>query len=170
MCFAGGPYLLLGTEPIAGHQPVRAYRLDYPGRVRYGHRLRDGPDAGRLSLARLGIWLVSFRWRSFRPLETTGGAATPRKPICSARHPRWHSLDWDVWRARELEQRQADPISRGRRFVHNITTRRPGGNGLGRGRCSTHRAVPTGRLCAIRNGTRYATAQDGSFGIRLEFG
>jgi len=70
----------LCARSFSRHQPVRAYHLDYPRRILYGHSLRDGPNARRLSLARYGIWLVSFRWRSFSSLATACGQQLPENP------------------------------------------------------------------------------------------
>ena len=107
--------------------------------------------------------LVSFAGNHRR------GSSSPR-PHTSARHARWHSLDWHVCRARELEQRQADPISRGRRSVHNIAARRSGGNGLGGG---AGRSAGNPYRAAVRDSKRQHTMLRTGWRLRqfrLEFG
>ena len=68
------------AEPIIGGQPVCAYLLERPGRVLAGRRLRNGPDAGWVSVAGQRIRPLSLRRCSLYPWQPPSGQQLPDKP------------------------------------------------------------------------------------------
>ena len=162
--------MLLGSAP-------GAYALDPALDVsQYAHTawtVRDGFSLGNiyamaqtpdgLSLARHGIRIVSFRWRSHSsPGNHLQVSISLRRTSTPTRHPRWHSLDWDVCRPCNLEWRQADlaPGTWSHSLWHRCSR-------TGRERCGPARwaaSGTTGRLCAIRNGSTQCYGEDGAFG------
>ena len=105
----GCPFVL-ALRPIVGGQPVRAHRVDRPGRVLRGRHLRDGPNARWLSLAgqRNSACFASMA-SAVSPGNHLRVSISP-SGLTAARHARRHSLDWHVCRPRELEWRQADSV------------------------------------------------------------
>ena len=73
----------VGAESGPGRQPVRAHGVENSrGFFRRQHHLHR-PDAGRISLGRDSLRLVSLRWRPDRPLAATAGSASPLHHIRS---------------------------------------------------------------------------------------
>ena len=164
-CHRGGPSrrrlrLRLCVESLSRHQPVRAQRVDRPGRVLQGDHLHDCPDARWVSLARHGIRLVSLRWRSQCPLGTTCGSASPRRRrlrlLAAHDGTLWMGTFAGLvtWSGARLTRR---PDLDGQ-FVTSLLEDREGTVWAGT------LASPAGRLCAMRSGGAQCYGEDGIFG------
>ena len=150
------------AEPLAGHQPVRAYRLDYPRRVRYGHHLRDGPDAGRLSLARRrnlacfasdGVRFVRWQPPAGQQLPESSYAL-----LVTRDGTLWIGTFAGLasWNNGKLTQYPEV----GARFITSLLEDREGTVWVG----TLDSPGAQGRLCAIRSGNAQCYGEDGAFG------
>ena len=162
--------LRLRVEPLARHQPVRAHRVDRPGRVLPGHHLRDGPDARWVSLAGRRIRLVSLRWRSqLSPgnhLRVSNSPTSPYSLLVTRDGTLWIGTFAGLvsWNGGKLTRYP----ELGGQFVTSLLEDREGT--VWAGTLAAHRDS-TGRLCAIRSGS--AQCYVGGWRlrlIRLEFG
>jgi hypothetical protein len=162
-CISGLPELFC-ARPLPGHQPVCAHVMDRPGRVRCGHRLRDGPDSRRLSLARYGIRSGWLRWGSQGFLATACGQLRPYNGAYSLVVTRDGTL-W-IGTFQGLATRDGSKPTRypelDGQFVISMLEDREGT--VWAGALAGSLGTPTGRLCAIQGGRAQCHAQDSAFG------
>ena len=79
--------------PLTRHQPVRAHLLENSRRLHQGQHLYDGADAGWLSVAGYGIWLVSLRRNRAVRWQPPDGAQLPSQRI----DPLFVDRDGTLW-------------------------------------------------------------------------
>ncbi len=159
-CPPGVLPLRFRVKPIARHQSIRAHRVDGPRRLFQRRHLLNCSDARRLSLARHGIRLASFRWVRAVPWQPPAGEHLPDSVIRSllvARDGRlWIGTEKGLasWKDGKLTQY---PELAGPAIV-SLLEDREGTVWAGES------APPSGRLCAIHDGSARCYGEDGRFG------
>jgi len=142
-------WLRLRVESRTRCQPVRAQRVDRPGRVLPGqhYAIAQTPDGH--------LWLGT----EFGLFRFDGVRSAPWQP--PARHARRHSLDWYFCRPCNLERRQTNPAPGAWSGICGIAVRGPSRNGVGQ-----HPGRQAGFRPALRN-SKHGTqcyGEDGAFG------
>ena len=139
------------AQSIVGYQPVRAHRVDCPGRVLPGQYLRDGPDARWVSLAGREFGLFRFDGVHSIPWQPPAGQHLPAAPyslLVTRDGTLWIGtfnglVSWSGGKLTSYPEF-------GRRFVTSLLEDREGT--VWAGILGSAPGTPTGRLCAIRNG------------------